>query len=213
MKENVMANLVAMREKRQQWQEKFDSATAEEQERMLAEKKADEERIERERKERIERDDKNKFVDSALAQIRVYKALKETFPKVMETIKSFDGKILNRRLTNVIAEKLGKDFTVTLEDFSWASYIRINYLAERAWDYQAEFKLHVDTDYRINARETELPQLDEQIISWQKAVKSYDKYLKVAKKIKKAMEDYGNEVPWQLRDVFKKNLYFPSHYF
>ena len=132
MKENVMANLVAMREKRQQWQEKFDSATAEEQERMLAEKKADEERIERERKERIERDDKNKFVDSALAQIRVYKALKETFPKVMETIKSFDGKILNRRLTNVIAEKLGKDFTVTLEDFSWASYIRINYLAERA---------------------------------------------------------------------------------
>lgn len=228
MEENVFQKM--MRE-REEWRTRFLAASPEEQERMLAEKKANREREEMERKQRIYDERKKRFMERADHQIKLLELLEEAKVIALEVIEKFDDKVLNNRLTNELNERL-KEYDSSLS---------------------AKLSVHYDSDYQNNIGELTLrvsnygeadllkdcnliilltPTIDKNRVKflktkenaennkdylekrlelWKSSKKDYDKIYNAAKKLEEQIRKYS-ELSIYVREFFKKESIIPSWY-
>ncbi len=214
-----------------EWKAKFDAATPEEQKIMIAERDAKREQEKRDRQERIENDRKGRFSEKAETEIETLKMLIKGRKAAMGIIKSFDGKVLNRRLSNILNDELKKIdrfmyCTLNIEyDYEQKANVgRLEISTSRCGQrYQAResFRLKIfltspaervifeTTDsYADNAEKI----LSDQITMWKKAVRDYDKTRKMAAKVYSVIEDYAKS-NYHLRDFFKTEYIVSNTYY
>ena len=215
--ENVFQKI---REERQAWLDAYKNATHEEQARMLEEKKANREREEQERQKMIYDDRKKRFMQKADKQIEILEKLIRARKIALNVIKTFDGKVLNNRLTNAVEKDL-KAFDSSLYVSLVISY---NYsvtnnegkLKIEVSHYDSGFEDSVSLNIslspfndgnRVVWSETENLDYNKEYLSgwienWKKAKKEYDKTYKQAMKVYAVIEDYGNNANGHLRSFF-----------
>lgn len=107
--------LERIRAKKAAWDEAFLNASEEERKRMLEERKREEAENERLRQQRIYDNRKAEFFEKCDKEIACQESLKKAVKTAVEVAKTFDGKVLNNRLTKAIQEKLGKNISAVLE--------------------------------------------------------------------------------------------------
>lgn len=213
-----------IRREKEEWMAKFNAATPEEQKEMLEKKNREREESEKRRKQMIYDDRKNRFFENCDSYIECYNLLKKAFPIVLEVTATFDGKVLNNRLTNAINEKLHAKVhqyvTATLT-ISYDYDLKNNVGKLVVKDYN-----HHDCDNEFSFRIILSPLSDSNRVKWdetlddmkkpgrnpddferniekmKKAKKDYDKVFKKALKIYSIIEDYAKE-DFHLRDFFK----------
>lgn len=205
------------------WKEKYNAASDEEKERMLKEREEGRIAAERELKKKIATERKQRFMDRADKQIDLYRQLLEARKIALDVIKSFDGKVLNNRLTKVVEQKL-KEFNDALYASLDISYdrelgnnvgklkIRIrHYLGPWAWDETSLYILlsPVSESNRVIWAETENDERDqdeiilERIKDWEDARNEYDNAIAAADEISKVLEKYG-DVNYNLRQFISE---------
>lgn len=198
------------------WKEKFDAASPEEQERMRQERAEQRKKAEAERDKRIYDDRKQRFVSKTSEQIDALKKLIPAHQIALDIIKSFDGKILNNRLTNTIKERLkqqDKNFGADLEwkynydtktnygrleisyygiypSVSVGLEITLNGDDRIVWASTQENKYNTDDGLRSLIAERE------------QAIKQYDKIYREAEKLSQTIEQYG-KLNYLVRDWLK----------
>lgn len=193
------------------WKEKYDAATDEEKERMLEERKKQQIAQAQEREKKIVAERKQRFTDKANNQINLYRQLLEGRKIALGIIKTFDGKVLNNRLTKAVEQKL-KEFDKNLYASLDISYdrdlgnnvgklkIRIShYLGSWVWDETSLYILlsPVSDSNRVIWEETEKDEQNQDkvvtdcIADWSNAINEYDDAIKAAEKVSKMLEEYG----------------------
>lgn len=220
--ENVFQKI---REERAAWYEAYKSATPEEQKRMLEEKKAKYEEEEKRRKQMIEDDRKARFFKKTDEQIACYELLKKAMPIALEVAASFDGKILNNRLTNAVNERLHKevDRYVTAKlviSYNWNLSTNVGELKVTDYNHhdcwnEDSFKIILSNTLGDSGRVMWQKSLEymeqpgekstdfsERIATRKKAKKDYDKVLKQARKVDEIIREYC-QVDYELRDFFR----------
>ena len=215
--ENFWQKLAA---ERKAWLDAYKSATPEEQARMLAEKKANREREEQELQKRIYEDRKSRFMEKADHQIEIYKTLVRAREIAFDVIKSFDGKVLNNRLTKVVEEKLkayNNSLYATLKiSYEYSVKNNVGKLEIQVSHYYGSMEdkllLNIalspfEDGNRVIWSETESLKENNEYLSqfiegWKKAKKEYDKTYKQAMKVYNIIEDYGKNYNCHLRNFF-----------
>ena len=223
MEENVFEK---MKRERMEWREKFLAASPEEQQKMLEEKEAKREQAEKARKKAIYDDRKKRFFEKADQQIKILEVLIKAQKISFEVIKSFDGKILNNRLTKVLIEKLqalnsslnadlvisynrqterneGK-IEIRMSHYGCGGlrntnsiYIPLTKIVPFTSDGDRVVFSDAEQDMRNDAHF-----LTDILDSWKSAKKEYDKVHKEADKLSAAIEKYCH-MNYCLRDFFK----------
>ena len=206
--------------KHRAWNEAYLAASPEEKERMLAEKKANAEREKEERERMVYEDRKERFMQRADTQIKIYELLAEAREIAFEAIKKFDGKVLNNRLTNTLNKEL-KEYDNSLwaeliieydhnlkenvgrlkvsKSYCGSCYfneIRINIILSPLFDgnrvmWSETEKVRNEVDY-----------IETRIKDWKRDKKNYDKVYKEAMKIYDMIEKYGKSEFFYLRSFF-----------
>lgn len=223
--ENVYQKI---REERQAWLDAYKNATPEEQARMLEEKRANREREEQRRQQMIYDDRKARFMEKADNQIKILKKLVRAREIAFDVIKSFDGKVLNNRITKAVEEKL-KAFDDSLwaslsYSYSYSEKRNVGNLTLRVSHYHGcmedSLTLYVPLSYmsRIVWSDTEgwkdnKEYLSGWIESWKKAKKEYDKTYKQAMKVYDMIEDYGKNHNCHLRNFFTEERLISNGYY
>ena len=207
---------------RMAWREKYLKATPEEQERMLAERKLRDAKEKEEREKRIYAERKKRFIDTANAQISVLKTLQRARKVTLEVIKQFDGKVLNNRLTKVVAQEFAKidPHLYASLTISYDSVLKNNagVLEIEVWHQFANVRDKYDIKIvlsslvdgnRVMFAETESEKsndeeyLTNRIQGYQDAIKGYDKSYKTAVRLNEMIEKYGKEINHHLREYFR----------
>lgn len=223
--ENVYQKI---REERQAWLDAYKNATPEEQARMLEEKRANREREEQRRQQMIYDDRKARFMEKADNQIKILKKLVRAREIAFDVIKSFDGKVLNNRITKAVEEKL-KAFDDSLwaslsYSYSYSEKRNVGNLTLRVSHYHGSMEdsltLYVPLSNmsRIVWSDTEglkdnKEYLSGWIESWKKAKKEYGKTYKQAMKVYDMIEDYGKNHNCHLRNFFTEERLISNGYY
>ena len=191
---------------------KFIAASPEEREILLKERAEEMEKrkIEREKERYEER--KNRFIKKCNEQIQCYKSLREARRIALETLKLFDGKVLNRKLTNAINAKLGEHVCSSIETDYWGKqFLKVD-------DYNFvscanTFKFAISTtpggriDYKTTESEIEKPgnwcDFDSRICELEKCRENYDKSFNAAIELDKAIKKYTSENHYMIVDFFR----------
>lgn len=227
--ENVYQEL---RAKRQEWLNAYNSASPEEKERMMAEKKANAKREAEEREKKIYDDRKSRFMQRADNQIKIYETLIRAKKVAMDVIKSFDGKVLNNRLTKAVETEIqkiddGLRAYLTIS-YDWNEKNNVGKLEIRLFgcnthDLDSTSVLYISLSplndgNRVVWAETEsqkenVEHLREWIEKWKSNKKAYDKMYKQAMKLYEMIEQYGKSGNSYLINYFKEehlisNLYY-----
>lgn len=209
-----MTVLEKIRAERAAWNEAYQAASEEERERMLEEKARKREEEEKLRQQRIYDDRKTRFLEKCDKEIACAKSLKKAIKIALDVTKSFDGKVLNNRLTKAIQDKLDKNIAAILEiSYDYNTKNNVGKLIIREGNFHGcynseDFKIVLspfEDGNRVMWKETEESlnlQIDRRIKEMQDAKKSYDKVYKKAKAIEKAIEEYSN-ANYYIRDFFK----------
>lgn len=206
--------LERIRAKKAAWDEAFLNASEEERKRMLEERKREEAENERLRQQRIYDDRKARFIEKCDREIACTKSLKKAVAIALDVTKSFDGKVLNNRLTNAVQDKLGKSISAVLTiSYDYNTKNNVGKLTIREGNFYGcynseDFKICLspfEDGNRVMWKETEEAldlQFDRRIKEMQEAKKSYDKVYKKAMAIEKAIKEYSNE-NYYIRNFFK----------
>lgn len=215
--ENVFQKI---REERQAWLDAYKNATPEEQARMLEEKKANREREEQKRQQMIYDDRKKRFMAKADKQIEILNILIRAREIALDSIKTFDGKVLNNRLTKAVEKEL-KAFNSSLYVSLVISYdhatknnegkltIEVSHY-ESGLEDSVSLKISLsplNDGNRVVWSETEDLDYNKEYLSgwiesWKRAKKEYDKTYKEAMKVYAAIEHYGKNANSHLRNFF-----------
>jgi len=219
-----MKILEKIRAERAAWNEAYLAASEEERERMLEEKARKREEEEKLRQQRIYDDRKTRFFEKCDKEIACAKSLKKAIKIALDVTKSFDGKVLNNRLTKAIQDKLGKYISAVLNiSYDYNTKNNVGKMTIREGNFYGcydseDFKIvlsPLEDGNRVMWKETEESlsiQLDRRIKEMQEAKKSYDKVYRKAKAIEKAIEEYSN-VNFYVRDFFKtENVIGKTYY-
>jgi len=213
-----------IRAERAAWNEAYLAASEEERERMLEEKARKREEEEKLRQQRIYDDRKTRFIEKCDREIACAKSLKKAIKIALDVTKSFDGKVLNNRLTKAIQDKLGKNISAILEiSYDYNTKNNVGKLTVREGNFSGfynseDFKIMLsplEDGNRVMWKETEKSlnlQLDRRIKEMQEAKKSYDKVYKKAKAIEKAIEEYSRE-NYYTRDFLKTESVIGKTYY
>lgn len=214
-----------IRAERMAWKEKFDSATPEEQNKMLAER-CEQRKEEEERHQKMIYDDRKKrFFEQSNEWIACYELLKKAQSIALEVCESFDGKILNNRLTNAINERLQAEINRYVTASLLISYshefennvgtMTIKDVNHFGCDNKCSFKIilspvldgnRIEWSKSLDYMTTPCGKLfdfDERIANRKAAKKGYDKTYKKAKKIEEIIKDYTKE-DYLLRGFLKR---------
>ena len=218
-------NLNSVVEEFRAWKEKYKNATPEEQEKMLEERAEKRRREEEERQKRIYEDRKKRFTDKIQSEIRTFRMLLEDTNFAMEVIKSFDGKVLNNRLTNAVKKKLQEGVYPHLSfSYDYALKKNVGTLELEAHDKygnarnREDIMIILSSDGRVIWSETEVlryknnEELVNRIKERKEAIKNYDKIYKEAKKLEAALENYS-KLNFHVRDFFKAEYVIGGKYY
>lgn len=210
-----MNNILAqIRAEKAAWNEAYLAASEEERARMLEEKARKHEEEEKLRQQRIYDDRKARFIEKCDREIACTKSLKKAVAIALDVTKSFDGKVLNNRLTNAVQDKLGKSISAVLTiSYDYNTKNNVGKLTIREGNFYGcynseDFKICLspfEDGNRVMWKETEEAldlQFDRRIKEMQEAKKSYDKVYKKAMAIEKAIKEYSNE-NYYIRNFFK----------
>lgn len=167
---------------------------------------------------------KERFLKISKANVAVFEELIQATKEALEVIKSFDGKVLNNRLTNAVKEKFNRT-TTSASTTSASLTIEYNYKTNRN---EGKLKINVTNwngashatsirivlsnppyEERVVADKTEelfyensLQQIEKYINQYKDAAKNYDKRMKKAMNVANAINEYA-KVEGFLRDFWK----------
>ncbi len=209
--------------KRRAWLDAYNAASPEEKERMMAEKKANAKKEAEEREKEIYNDRKARFMQRADNQIKIYELLIRANRTAMDVIKSFDGKVLNNRLTKAVETEIKKihprlfaELTISYKHDVSNNEGRLK-ISLYDYDYNSldnDSSLYItlspfDDGNRVVWAETESRKENEEhrqdwIADWKHCKKSYDNSYKQAMKIYEMIEKYNKSVNFNMRCYFKE---------
>ena len=165
---------------------------------------------------------KETYIFKFRSYIRLNNTLIDVLNNAKEIIKSFDGKVLNKRIIKVLNEKIfsseefnGCCFSLVKDEYSQTHHINVimggrqreifNPATHKFMGYLNYYEpvidVHTDSNNRIIANET-LSCVDKIITEKQKAigehlmiVENFDKYVEMSGNIEKEISKYKKEVP------------------
>lgn len=153
-------------------------------------------------------------------QIKVYQDLISILKELNEVINTFDGKVINIRLTKYIKEKLNVDCaiisnyrgikslkiiskenrSITIHDVngnSSTAYVEYNTIEICL---QREENNRLEAKFVLQRLQDEINIIEEKIFSLNKTIINFDNMLKEYQEIKKRIEDFNNRYDYSIRE-------------
>ena len=165
---------------------------------------------------------KETYIFKSKSYIRLNNTLIDVLNNAKDIIKSFDGKVLNKRIIKMLNEKIfsgeefnGCSFSLVKDEYSQTHHINVimggrqreifNPVTHKFMGYlnyyESVIDVHTDSDNRIIANET-LSCVDKIIDGKKRAinehlmiVENFDKYAELSGNIEKEISKYKKEVP------------------
>lgn len=222
-----------------EWVERFANATEEEQAIMLKEKQEKALAAAKERDLSIYNERKQRFVAKMNNYIEVAKRVIKARSVALDVLKSFDGKVLNNRYTKAVQDELEKAIGVGIYGNNLA-YCTLSFEYEREYSANVGFLnlesklngehiswkltiilkpsiggyVHERVDYKATSElsKNSDTQLHVYLKEAKDAIKKYDSILAKAKKLEKAIKDYG-KTNYHVRDFIKSNSLLGGLYY
>lgn len=197
----------------EEFRNKLLTASPEEREILIKEhaEKLEKRKIEREKERYEER--KNRFIKKCNEQIQCYKSLRDARRIALETLKLFDGKVLNARLTNAIDAKLGDHVCSSIEkDYFGRQFLKVSDYNFVSCTNTTKFAISTTPggriDYKTTESEIEKPEnwyidFDSRIDGLEKCRDGYDKSFNAAIELDKAIKKYTSENHYMIVEFFR----------
>lgn len=203
-----------------EFEEKYLAADEQGKKVLLEERRQQRKIEEQQREKQINDERKERFVSKANKQIKIYKDLQRTRKVALEVIKSFDGKVLNNRLTKAVTaelKKLDNSFYAHLDiEYDRQQQNNVGRLKLSANEYHFEDQIilqivlsplsdsnRVKYDATESLDKNSCEYIDTRIAEWKQACKEYEKVLKQAQKIEADIRKYGEKANFHLRNFFQ----------
>ena len=207
----------------------LETATPEEVSRLVEEHKTKVKEWEKMWEEEAYNERKERFLKISKANIAVFEELIQATKEALEVIKTFDGKVLNNRLTNAVKEKFNRNTTsasLTIE-YNYKTNqnegkLKINVTNWNGASHTTSIRIILSNppyEERIAADKTEelfyensLQQIEKYINQYKDAAKNYDKRMKKAMNVVNAINEYA-KVEGFLRDFWKAESVIRGTYY
>ena len=207
----------------------LETATPEEVSRLVEEHKTKVKEWEKMWEQEAYNERKERFLKISKANIAVFEELIQATKEALEVIKTFDGKVLNNRLTNAVKEKFNRNTTsasLTIE-YNYKTNqnegkLKINVTNWNGASHTTSIRIILSNppyEERIAADKTEelfyensLQQIEKYINQYKDAAKNYDKRMKKAMNVVNAINEYA-KVEGFLRDFWKAESVIRGTYY
>lgn len=207
----------------------LETATPEEVSRLVEEHKEKVKEWEKMWEQNAYNERKERFLKISKANVAVFEELIQATKEALEVIKSFDGKVLNNRLTNAVKEKFNRNTTsasLTIEYNHKTNQnegkLKINVTNWNGVRHDTSIRIVLSNppyEERIAADKTEelfyensLQQIEQYINQYKDAAKNYDKRMKKAMNVVNAISEYA-KVEGFLRDFWKAESVIRGTYY
>lgn len=217
----MLTEFLKIKAENEEFRNKLLTASPEEREILIKEhaEKLEKRKIEREKERYEER--KNRFIKKCNEQIQCYKSLRDARRIALETLKLFDGKVLNARLTNAINAKLGDHVCSSIEkDYFGRQFLKVSDYNFVSCTNTTKFVISTTPggriDYKTTESELEKPEnwyddFDSRIDGLEKCRDGYDKSFNAAIELDKAIKKYTSENHYMIVEFFRnENLIYTS---
>lgn len=208
----MLTEFLKIKAENEEFRNKLLTASPEEREILIKEhaEKLEKRKIEREKERYEER--KNRFIKKCNEQIQCYKSLRDARRIALETLKLFDGKVLNARLTNAINAKLGERVCSSIEKGNFGrQFLKVSDYNFVSCTNTTKFAISTTPggriDYKTTESEIEKPgnwcDFDSWIDGLEKCRDGYDKSFNAAIELDKAIKKYTSESHYMIVDFFR----------
>lgn len=173
-------------------------------------------------------DRKKTFIERSKQEIKICKELIRVINGMTEIVKTFDGKVLNKRLINKFQSELGEDnrFLFMTDTMFGYRKIRVYAQGDRTFNIDGHFSGYTDLNdidlwdcfafkpnnysladgaQRIDAEKTNenilkyIERLEKEIAEREDCIANYDNYENRFREVEKTIRDYAKEVPYMMR--------------
>ena len=207
----------------------LETATPEEVSRLVEEHKTKVKEWEKMWEQEAYNERKERFLKISKANIAVFEELIQATKDALEVIKTFDGKVLNNRLTNAVKEKFNRNTTSASLSIEYnyktnqnEGKLKINVTNWNGASHTTSIRIILSNppyEERIAADKTEelfyensLQQIEKYINQYKDAAKNYDKRMKKAMNVVNAINEYA-KVEGFLRDFWKAESVIRGTYY
>lgn len=197
----------------------LETATPEEVHRLVEEHKEKVKEWEKLWEQKAYNERKERFLKISKGNVAVFEELIRAAKDALKVIKTFDGKVLNNRLTNAVKEKFNKNTTsasLTIEYNHKTNQnegkLKINVTNWSGASHATSIRIILSNppyEERVVADKTEelfyensLQQIEKYINQYKDAAKNYDKRMKKAMNVANAINEYA-KVEGFLRDFWR----------